>query len=62
MVVDYILIFEQMEELNLCEVSFLSEYAWQRILKDLAEGEVPKSECFQMSTEEASSARPGTFR
>ena len=53
-VVDYILMFEQLEELNLCEVSCLSEDALQTTLKGLAEGEVSKSEGSRMSTLEAS--------
>jgi hypothetical protein len=60
--------FEQLEELHLCEVSSLSEDALQTTLKGLAEDEVPKSEGFQVSIEEASSARlyfgvshPGVF-
>ena len=53
--------FEQPEELNVCEVSSLSEDALQSTLKGLAEGEVPKSEGFPVSTEEASSARTRKF-
>jgi hypothetical protein len=51
-----------MEELNLREVSSLSEDALQSTLKGLVEGEVPKSEGFRLSTEEASSSRTGKFR
>jgi hypothetical protein len=61
-VVDYILMFEHLEELNLCEVTSLSEDALQRILKGLAEDELSKSEGLRTSTEEASSSITGTFR
>lgn len=61
-VADYVSMFEQFEELNLCEVSSLCEDALQTALKGLAEDEMPKSEDFQVSTDEASPARNGKFR
>jgi hypothetical protein len=61
-VVDYILMFEQLEELNLCEINSLSEDALQRLLKGLAEDKVSDGNGLLKFSDEAPSANTGTFR
>jgi hypothetical protein len=54
--------FEQLEEINLCQVRSLSEDTLQRLLKGLAEGEVSKGEGLRTCNEAASSKSAWAFR